>query len=155
MSTDESTIDSLTEVNAYIAKLRYAIDSGCEIVFMQQRHVDSDRGEKYTNRYTVSNLFPNEQPSAALKRELKTLTKENYIRSVIDRRYPDKDRFYEFGKYYSEGAVYIKTRISILDHHENCSNFLFVMSFHFAERPFTESTFPYKAKNDETTVRRK
>ena len=79
--------------------------------------MDKKRDEKYTNQYTVDTLFPDENPVDALKRE--------------------------FGKVYNGMQdVYIKIRVELLGLDGNTTTF--VMSFHFAEKPFTTDMFPYK-----------
>ena len=76
-----SRIESELEVQAYLQDLRYALDNGATIDFRIDRVVDQKRDEKYTNRYTVATLFPNEDPVVALRRELKTLTVAEYMQS--------------------------------------------------------------------------
>ena len=72
-------IESEQDVKAYLQNLRYVLDNGARISF--QILVDEKRDEKYTNQYTVNTLFPDESPADALKRELKALTAEEYIRN--------------------------------------------------------------------------
>lgn len=84
----------------------------------------------------MADLFPDEDPVTALRRELQTLTIEEYMRTVKDIRYPRKSDMREFGK------VYIKIRVELLDVDGNHSTF--VMSFHYAEIPFAPSMFPYR-----------
>lgn len=51
----------------------------------------------------------------------------------------------EFGKIYRQSdEVYIKVRIELLNSAEGGNHTAFVMSFHFAETPFSQCTFPYK-----------
>lgn len=140
-----SRIETESEVKAYIQNLRYAINSGAKINFQAKRLVDQGREEKYTNQYTVSKLFPDENPVDALKRELLTLTVEDYIKTVKDVRFPKKSEMREFGKVYNgDEDVYIKIRVEVLGMFGDATTF--VMSFHFAEKAFTSSTFPYKKK---------
>ena len=77
-----SRIESELEVKAYIQNLRYALNNGARIDFQALRRVDEKRNEKYTNQYTVNALFPDENPVDALKRELMTLTVEDYIKTA-------------------------------------------------------------------------
>lgn len=72
-------IESETEVRAFIQNLQYALHHGAQISFQVSRVVDTKRDEKYTNQYTVATLFPNENPSDALNRELLSLSVENYM----------------------------------------------------------------------------
>lgn len=136
-------IESKLEVNTYLQKLKYALDHDAQITFQARRLVDKQRDEKYTNQYTVDTLFPDENPVDALKRELKTLTVEEYMKTVQDIRFPKRSEMREFGKVYNGMQdVYIKIRVELLGLNGNTTTF--VMSFHFAEKPFTTDMFPYK-----------
>ena len=138
-------IESIEEVNAYLSKLRYAIDNGAQLKIQEERQVDKNRPVMYTNKFTIPDLFPDEDPQVALRRELKTLTVEEYIKTVKDLRFPNKSEMREFGKIYAgTKEVYIKLRVEILGHVGQPP--LFVMSFHYAMRPFSEETFPYGKK---------
>lgn len=107
--------------------------------------VDENRDEKYTNQYTVNKLFPDENPVDALKRELLTLSVEDYMQTVKDLRFPSRSEMREFGKVYNgTDDVYIKIRVELLGIYGNTTTF--VMSFHFAEKAFTQEMFPYKKK---------
>ena len=124
--------------------MTYALDNGATLIFQEHRKVDLDRDIKFTNAFTVATLFPDENPVEALKRELKELTTENYLRTVKDLKFPNRNEMREFGKVYSAQDVYIKIRaelLTVIGQHS-----VFVMSFHFAERPFTDDSFPYKRK---------
>ena len=67
-------IETELDVKAYIQDLKYALNNDAQIEFQVKRRVDEDREERYTNKYTVNRLFPDENPVDALKRELLTLT---------------------------------------------------------------------------------
>lgn len=139
----KTRIESKLEVNTYLQKLKYALDHDAQITFQARRLVDKQRDEKYTNKYTVDTLFPDENPVDALKRELKTLTVEEYMKTVQDLRFPQRSEMREFGKVYNGMQdVYIKIRVELLGLNGNTTTF--VMSFHFAEKPFTTDMFPYK-----------
>jgi hypothetical protein len=139
----KTRIESKLEVNTYLQKLKYALDHDAQITFQARRLVDKQRDEKYTNQYTVDTLFPDENPVDALKRELKTLTVEEYMKTVQDLRFPKRSEMREFGKVYNGMQdVYIKIRVELLGLDGNTTTF--VMSFHFAEKPFTTDMFPYK-----------
>ena len=138
-----SRIESELEIQAYLQNLRYALDHGATIDFQIDRIVDQKRDEKYTNRYTVAALFPSENPVDALRRELKTLTVAEYMRTVKDSRFPKRSEMREFGKVYNGNEdVYIKVRVELLNTYGNHT--AFVMSFHYAETPFDPSIFPYR-----------
>ena len=138
-----SRIESETEVRAYVQNLKFALNNGAKIDFQVKRLVDEKRDEKYTNQYTVNTLFPDENPVDALKRELLTLSVEEYMQTVKDLRFPNRSEMREFGKVYNGSEdVYIRIRVELLGAYGNTTTF--VMSFHFAERAFTPEMFPYK-----------
>ena len=141
----DSGVRSELEVNAYLADLRYALGSDAQLTFQSERMVDRNREQKYTNKYTVAALFPNEDPREALRRELASLNASNYLRTVQDRRFPKRSAMWEFGKVYNdEDEVYIKIRVELLTREGLGNHATFVMSFHFAQRPFSEEVFPYR-----------
>lgn len=143
--TVKTRIESELEVKAYIQDLKFALEHGAKVEFQARRLVDEKRDEKYTNQYTVRKLFPNENPVEALKRELLTLTVGEYIQTVKDIRFPSRSEMREFGKVYNGTEdVYIKIRVELLGLYGHTTTF--VMSFHFAEKAFTEDMFPYKTK---------
>ena len=138
-------IESELEIQSYLQNLCYALDHGAKVTFQEERQVDLNRDIKYTNKYTVADLFPNENPVVALKRELRKLTIEDYIRTVKDTRFKKRSEMREFGKVYSGNKdVYIKVRVELLSDFGNHT--IFVMSFHYAEKPLTNETFPYRKK---------
>ena len=141
----KTRIESELEVKAYIQDLKFSLNNGAQINFQAKRFVDEKRDEKYTNQYTVNKLFPDENPVDALKRELLTLSVEDYMQTVKDTRFPKRSEMREFGKVYNGTEdVYIKIRVELLGLYGNTTTF--VMSFHFAERAFTPEMFPYKKK---------
>lgn len=143
MADTTTRIESEIEVRAYLQDLKYALEHDAKISFQEIRQVDDKRDVKYTNRYTVADLFPNENPVTALKRELLTLTVEEYMQTVRDLKFHKRSEMREFGKVYDgKGDVYIKIRVELLAQYGNHTTF--VMSFHYATIPFTPSMFPYK-----------
>ncbi|MCM1039045.1 MAG: hypothetical protein NC434_06945 [Ruminococcus sp.] len=130
-------------VQGYIQGLKYALANGATLTFQEERQVDRKRDIQYTNHFTVAELFPDENPADALKRELQTLTVEEYMRTVRDIRFPKRSEMREFGKVYNgTDDVYIKIRVELLSASGNHT--VFVMSFHYAEKSFTPDMFPYK-----------
>ena len=144
-TTEVKRTESKLEVKTYLDSLKYAIQSGAVTLnFQKDRKVDLTRDPKYTNRYTVGKLFPDEDEVGALKRELSKLTVEAYIETVKDTRFPKRSEMRVFGKVYDEEDVYIKIRFELISRaHASGSSFILVMSFHFSERNFTDSLFPY------------
>ena len=140
--------ESRIEVNAYLQNLRYALNNGAAIDFQIKRKVDEERKERFTNRYTVATLFPDKDAADALREELLTLTVEEYMRTVKDLRFPNKSEMREFGRVYNgTEEVYIKIRVELLGEYGKAITF--VMSFHFAEKPFEQETFPYRETKEE------
>ena len=124
----KSRIESEIEVKAYIQDLKFALNNGAKIDFQAKRLVDEKRDEKYTNQYTVNKLFSDENPVDALKRELLTLSVEDYMQTVKDIRFPKRSEMREFGKVYNGTEnVYIKIRVELLGMYGNTTTF--VMSF--------------------------
>lgn len=148
LDTETKTrIESELEVQSYIQNLKYALKNGAKIDFQAKRRVDDNRDEKYTNQYTVNTLFPDENPIDALKRELLSLGVEDYMKTVKDFRFPKRSEMREFGKVYNgTDDVYIKIRVELLGSYGQ--TITFVMSFHFAEKPFAPEMFPYKKKEE-------
>lgn len=138
-----SRIETELEVKSYLQNLKYALNRGAKIDLQAKRLVDDMRDKRYTNAYTISALFPHENPTDALKRELLFLTEQDYIRTLKDIRFPKRSEMREFGKVYNKNEdVYIKIRVEILGMYGAPTTF--VMSFHFAERPLAPELFPYK-----------
>ena len=145
MQNEQRRIESLNDVRTYLSRLRYALNNGASITFQIDRRVDDDRDVRYTNKYTVATLFPDEAPVIALKRELLTITEKEYICTVRDLKFKNKSEMRVFGKKYNcSDEVYIKIRVELLDPQNNGQTTTFVMSFHFAEEPFTDEDFPYR-----------
>lgn len=143
----KARIENELEVKAYIQDLKFSLNNGAQIDFQAKRVVDEKRDEKYTNQYTVNKLFPDENPVDALKRELLTLSVEDYMQTVKDIRFPKRSEMREFGKVYNGTEdVYIKIRVELLGLYGNTTTF--VMSFHFAERAFSPEMFLYKKKQE-------
>ena len=82
MEETRTRIESVLEVRSYLQDLRYALEHGAKLEFQRERQVDNNRDIRNTNKFTVPDLFPEEDPKDALKRELLTLTVEDYMRTV-------------------------------------------------------------------------
>jgi hypothetical protein len=143
---EDKRIEELSEVTTFLSRLIYALQSGkANINFQKDREVDEGRDKKHTNRYTMLTLFPDEDEVAVLKRELSSLTDQDYIETVKDKRYKKRSEMRVFGKRYNDEDVYIKIRVELLNAiAAGGDNYIFVMSFHYAEKVFTDSTFPYR-----------
>ena len=88
MPETTARIESELDVRAYLQDLKYALEHGAKLTFQEERLVDQHRDQRYTNRFTVADLFPDENPVTALKRELQKLTVEEYMQTVKDLRFP-------------------------------------------------------------------
>lgn len=145
-TTEIKRIESEFGVQTYLDRLKYAIQSGsARLNFQKDRRADRNRDKKYTNRYTMGQLFPDEDEIEALKRELSLLTVEEYIETVKDTGFPKRSEMRVFGKQYSGNDVYIRIRVELVSiAHAGGGSFIFVMSFHYSEWDFKESDFPYK-----------
>ncbi|MCX7633243.1 MAG: hypothetical protein N2Z22_07925 [Turneriella sp.] len=144
-SYEKSTVESEFDVSTYLERLKYALESGsAKVDFLRDRKVDAARDIKYTNRHTMLTLFPDEDEVAVLKRELAMLTVHDYIETVKDTRFPKRSDMRVFGKKYSDEDVYIKIRVELVG--AMGSNYILVMSFHFAEKAFVETDFPYRKR---------
>jgi len=144
---ETSKIESKFDVSTYLERLKYALESGSATInFQRDRQVDAARDRKYTNRYTMLTLFPDEDEVTVLKRELATLTVHDYIETVKDTRFPKRSDMRVFGQKYSGEDVYIKFRVELVG--AMGSNYIFVMSFHFAEDAFVETDFPHRKRGE-------
>ncbi len=143
---EEKRIESKLDIQTYLDRLRYALKSGStKISFQRDRKVDQQREDRFTNRFTLGNIFPDEDEVEVLKRELALLTVEEYIETVKDKKFPNRTEMRVFGKQYSRDDVYIKIRVELVKVTlAYGDSFILVMSFHYSERNFHESDFPYK-----------
>ncbi|MFZ3172412.1 MAG: hypothetical protein WA118_10565 [Carboxydocellales bacterium] len=143
-SAEEKRIESKLEISTYLDRLKYALNSGQAMIqFQEIRKVDEARNPRYTNRFTIADLFPDEERLVVLKRELASLDVENYIETVKDKRRPKLSEMRVFGKKY-HADVYIKIRVELVSTLAAGANYIFVMSFHYAETAFNDMDFPYK-----------
>lgn len=135
----QKRVETKAELQTYLDRLKYALDNGANINIQVDRWVDANRSPEYTNRYTIADLFPGEDPVVAVKRELRSLTVENYVETVKDTNFPERSDWRVFGKtYFNTKEVYIKLRVEV-----QVRNFVFVMSFHYTTIPFADLVFPF------------
>lgn len=144
---ERGRIESELEVKSYLDRLKYALLKGARIDWQVTRAVDRNRNPRFTNWYTMQTLFPGVDAPDVLRRELQILTTGDYIQTVKDTRYPNRSEMREFGKVYNDrDDVYIKLRVELLGKYGD--TVIFVMSFHFSDKPFTENRFPYRKKGE-------
>lgn len=148
MNEGNSRVEKVEDISSFLDKLLYALETKAPISFQEERMVDQTRDVQYTNRFTVAELFPNEDPVKALRNELKKLTIKEYIKTVTDDKFPQRSEMRAFGRVYRikgrNKDVYIKIRVELMNPEKG--SFVFVMSFHYAEYPFSDKDFPYKNK---------
>lgn len=137
-------IETEDEIKAYVARMKYALNTNAKITFQINRKVDEERDIKYTNRYTIAELFPDDNPKDVLRRELLALSVKDYQYTVKDDRYPKRSEMRVFGKTYNDDDVYIKIRVELMSTADCGEHSVFVMSFHFSEIPFSKDDFPYR-----------
>lgn len=132
---------------AYIQDLRYSLNHGARIQYQSRRYVEQFRDEKYSNEYTIAELFPNQDVLKVLTQELMSLKVENYIRTVKDINRPKNSEMREFGKVYdADKEVYIKIRVEVMKSGSfGVDHIVFIMSFHYSTIPFDRLTFPYQS----------
>ncbi|MFO7968494.1 MAG: hypothetical protein R6U15_00090, partial [Candidatus Izemoplasmatales bacterium] len=134
-------------VKTYLDRLKYALgQSDSRIIFQEYRMVDENRPIEYTNRYTIASLFSDESPSKVMRRELKKLKVNEYMHTVKDLKFKNRSDMFVFAKKYT-GFVYIKIRTELISK-QHTSNYVFVMSFHFSDKPIKNKYFPYKKKGE-------
>lgn len=141
----DSRIESSQEVGTYLARLIYALKTNnAKIKFQKKRKVDDTRNKKYTNAYSIANLFPKQNSEEVLKKELAKLTIKEYIETVKDKNMPNRSDMRIFGKVYSKGEVYIKIRVELMNSTKyGVEDLIFVMSFHYSTISFEKIEFPY------------
>lgn len=137
-------IESKLEVETYLSRLLYALESETTLInFQADRNSEKQLAKKYRNKTTISKLFPDEEPTTILKHELSKLTVDHYIETLKDIRFPERSEMRVFGKTYGTEDVYIKIRVELTGSAATNHCYVFVMSFHFALRPFKSDDFPY------------
>lgn len=136
--------ETKNEIETFLARVKYAIEYGrCQITLKFDRRSEESKKIEFTNRYTINELFPNENPVETMKRELTKLSVKNYIETVKDLDFPELSELRVFGTKYS-ADVFIKFRVVLANKLAAGNNTIFVLSFHFAEYPFDDKSFPYK-----------
>jgi hypothetical protein len=131
MPDEEGFIEKSTTVKSFLQELNLILSHPkCDIIIPNR----DDKPYKFTNEYCLSILdFDIED----VKKELKSLKIENYLRTKKDennKKY--NEYYYEFGKNIQNKKVYIKVKIVSRDNKQ-----VLCISFHFPEY---EMKFPYK-----------
>ena len=138
--SEQQLVYTKDEVETYLVRSKYAIeDKHSRFIIQELREVDKNRNIRYTNQYTVSQLFPDDNPVDVLKKEIASLTVRNYMHSLKDTRFKNRSDFYVFAKKYDE-YVYIKIRVELIS---QTGAYIYVMSFHYSDKLIDDSCFPY------------
>jgi len=130
-------IASKQEVETVIAQLSYALTNKTRITFQEEKNSDIHRNVRFTNQYTIANLFSDEPPQKVLRREIGKLCPEEYMHSVKDTKYPNRSELHVFAREYDD-YVYIKFRVEVI------VNNIYVISFHYSDVELNNEDFPYR-----------
>ena len=145
--SEAKRVESIDEVKGFLAKIKYLFSLKFFSLRIQyERLTDNMRNVVFTNRYTIATLFPDEDPVAALKNEVKTLSISEYMHTMKDSRFPGNTDFRVFGRKYDNHPdhVYIKLRVEIIPPKTNSpQNNVYIISFHFSDHSLTDTDFPY------------
>ena len=67
--SEQQLVYTKDEVETYLVRSKYAIeDKHSRFIIQELREVDKNRNIRYTNQYTVSQLFPDDNPVDLLKK---------------------------------------------------------------------------------------
>ena len=69
----KARIESELEVQSYLQDLHYALSHGATISFQAERLVDQNRDVRYTNQFTVADLFPTKRKEARIHEDMSVL----------------------------------------------------------------------------------
>ena len=141
-TNQDRRIESKEDIERYIKDLRFALNNGASINLIKERKVDAHRDNRFTNKYTLSFLFPDENPVQALRKELQLLDVSNYLYTSRDRDDPGKSELRVFGRAYNGEDVYIKIRVELISDTGKAS--VLVLSFHYALHDLINGNYPYK-----------
>ncbi|MBN2697133.1 MAG: hypothetical protein JXR38_06280 [Bacilli bacterium] len=146
MQKDKKTyIKNRDEISTVLARVKYALENNSvDINIIYDRLSEEQKDIRHTNRYTLNDLFPDDDHVSVLKQELGKLSLSDYMESVVDDRLPNKC-LDVFGKSYNNKDVYIKFRVELFEMQRTYGKDLIVIvSFHYSDRVFNKSDFPYK-----------
>lgn len=136
----EVWVEQKEAVDVYLCELKAALKNTSRQFIIKKDSPLKDM--EYRTDYTIATLFPDEQPKAALRRELGKLEIHEYIENRRDSNPKFIEPLWLFGRTYNEKEVYIKLSMR----EEGCSKpkkySVKNLSFHFAEFPL--ETFKYQ-----------
>ena len=123
----------LVQLNSILSSSDFNIDSD---IVIQRKKLKDDVLSPYTTENTLLEL---DYDLKDIVEELKKITIAEYHETIIDRSESTGNliKFYVFGHEINRRTVYIKVRIK----HGQTREYVFCISFHFAEYPIAR--FPY------------
>lgn len=136
--SEDKTVESIEKVDTFISQLKYVIKNNGILEFQEVRKCDKHRNIKFSNKYTINKLFPDEDLVKAIKRELILLKHCDYLHTLKDIKFPNRSLLRVFAKKYSGEYVYIKIRAEVVH------KFVHIISFHFSSVGIKENEFTYK-----------
>ena len=129
-------------VEHFLTEMKEALSSESAQLY-SQHHRKEDEAELHENIMSI--LFPNENETAVLKRELTGLTTEDYIETLKDKKFPNKSETRVFAKQYNGEFVYMHVRVEMLEQEETGEPEQgLITSLHFCESELEVTDFPYK-----------
>lgn len=146
-SNKTNWIEDRSEVLAFLAKLKHMLENQRTIIKLENnRKSDQYKKIEFTNRFTFSDLFPNENPVEVLRRELNLLSICEYMHTAVDVINPKAPNYYVFAKKIGK-YVYIKIKIVVFNGSTpGQPDTALVMSFHYAEYMIDDKSFPYLSR---------
>ena len=122
----------LTEMKSILTDDNFNIEKDFDLVTVRAK---DDPDDEYTNTNTLLEL---EYDSSDVVEELKTLSIQEYVETMLDTLANEIEFFHVFGRKIKHRDVYIKVRLK----KRSTGKYVFCVSFHFARHHFTD--FPYK-----------
>lgn len=139
---NSSRIEQKFVVEHFLTEMKEALSSESAQLY-SQHHRKEDEAEMHENIMSI--LFPNEDETAVLKRELTDLTMEDYIETLKDKKFPNKSETRIFAKQFNGDYVFLHVRIELLEDPETGDTHQgLITSLHFCETELPMSDFPYK-----------
>jgi hypothetical protein len=136
--------ESIQDVRLFIDELRAVLSvKKSEIYLLEIKSSEAGRPKFMSNIATISELFPDEFPHIALRRELMKLSHQMYMHSMADMYFPLTASFHVFGMRYGDKDVYIKLKIEFETDKSLKNGTVIVISFHYSTKKFSGSDFPY------------
>ena len=132
-------------IEHFIDQMHAALKNGsAQLFFQHDRDLDQAKDDEHLNQNAVSSLFPDEDVTEALKRELNQLAIADYVETVKDKRLPNKSETRVFIKKIADQYLHMNVRMELDRSQEDGRHDIFVMSVHRAEEEAPVADFPFK-----------